>query len=189
MIRYLPLGLEEALALVHERIAPLSPETIGLHNCVDRVVSEDLYSKVDSPSVDASLKDGYAVISRDVETATYDRSVRLKLTGCVAAGGEEKLEVLPGSTVQVLTGAKIPPFAEAVVSEEFTKIDGNEIIFHNFAEPGRNVLPKGSDVACDKMIVNKGSLLSSGMLGMLTAAGFSDLLQLSYWNKGDKRSL
>lgn len=171
MIRTLALGLEEALKMTLVRIGPLETETVELMDSVDRVIARDLHANVNSPSVDASMKDGYAVLSREVAAATFEHPVRLKKIGCVAAGGRNDLCVEPGTTIQVLTGAKIPPGADAVVSEEFTRVDGEDILIKIFAEPGRNILPRGSDVGSGKRIARRGQRLTPGMVGMLAASG------------------
>lgn len=176
MVRWLAVGLDDALKLTLERINPLlETESVALLDSVDRVVSEDLYARVDSPSVDASMKDGYAVLAREVEKATPEHPVRLKLVGCVPAGGQQDFEVTPITTVRVLTGAKIPHGANAVVSEEFVTTDGDNVLFNNSAEPGRNILAKGNDVALGKCIVRKGSCLTPGLVGILAAAGYDSI--------------
>lgn len=173
MVRWLAVGLDEALKLTLERIKPLpETESIVLSESIDRVASEDHYARVDSPSVDASLKDGYAVSAQQVAEATPDYPVRLKLAGCMAAGGSQDLTVTTETTVRVLTGAKIPQGADAVVSEEFVSTDGDTILFNIYAEPGRNILTKGSDVAVGKCIVRQGRTLTPGLAGMLAAAGY-----------------
>ena len=40
-----------------------------------------------------------------------------------------------------------------------------------FAEPGRNILPKGSDVTSGKCIAQKGRRLTPGLVGLLAASG------------------
>ncbi len=173
MTRYLPVGLEEALSLMLEQISPLDAEEVDLIDSVDRIAADDLYAAVNSPSVDASLKDGYAVVSDDVKDAGPANPVRLCLKGVMAAGGLEDIEVSSGSTVRILTGAKIPAGADAVVSEEFVRRDGETVIVLNFAEPGRNILLKGSDVALNSRIISTGDRLSPGMSGILAASGHS----------------
>jgi len=116
----LSLGLEKALSLTLEHIKPLAVEHIELAESTDRVAASDLYALVDAPSMDSSLKDGYAVLSHEVADATPEIPVRLKLIGHLAAGGDKDIELKPGTTVRVLTGARIPAGADAVVSEEFT---------------------------------------------------------------------
>jgi len=175
MIDDLAVGLEEALEITLERVAPLASETVNLIESVDRVVSEDLAALVDSPSVDASLKDGYAVLSEEVAAASAEHPVRLLLAGVMAAGEKQDIRVVAGTAVRVLTGAKIPNGADAVVSEEFVKIEGREVLVETFAEFGRNILAQGSDVSRGKIVVRKGSRLTPGMVGMLAAAGHSSV--------------
>ncbi len=50
-----------------------------LTEAVGRVTSSDIYSLVDSPSVAASLKDGYAVVASDISHASILEPVILKL--------------------------------------------------------------------------------------------------------------
>ena len=173
MVKWLAVGLDEALRLTLERINPLlETESVTLLDSVDRVVSEDLYARVDSPSVDASLKDGYAVSAQGVEKATPEHPVRLRLAGCMAAGGQQDFHVTPVTTVRVMTGAKIPPGANAVVSEEFVKTVGDNALVENYAEPGRNILAKGNDVALGQRVVRQGCCLTPGLVGILAAAGY-----------------
>ncbi|MGD9878051.1 molybdopterin molybdotransferase MoeA [Desulfococcus sp.] len=175
MIDDLAIGLEEALGMTLDRVVPLAAETVALIEGVDRVVSHDLAALVDSPSVDASLKDGYAVLSEEVAAASAEHPVRLSVTGMMAAGEKQDIRVVPGTTVRVLTGAKIPTGADAVVSEEFVRIEGREVLVGTFAEIGRNILARGSDVGRGKVVARKGSRLTPGMVGMLAAAGHSSV--------------
>jgi molybdopterin molybdotransferase len=172
-IKGISLGLKEALRLTLECIKPLPPEKVALVDSVDRVAASDLYALVDSPSTDASLKDGYAVVSREIAGATAETPVRLRLLGSMAAGGERDIAVKQGTTVRVLTGARIPTGADAVVAEEFVKRGEGEVLIETFAEPGRNILPCGSDVASRSCILRSGRQISPGMAGLLAAAGHS----------------
>ncbi|MFZ7125511.1 MAG: gephyrin-like molybdotransferase Glp [Desulfobacterales bacterium] len=175
MVESLKFGLDEAFRLTLERTVPIETEEVDLSESVDRIVSESLRARVDSPSVDASLKDGYAVLSGDVADATPRTPVRLRLLGHMAAGGDENIRVLPGGAVRVLTGARIPAGADAVVAEEFVIVEEGIVQIRNHAEPGRNILPKGCDVAKGRLVVDKGHRLTPGMLGILAAAGHSRL--------------
>jgi len=166
------LGLKEALRLTLEHIKPLPAENVALIDSVDRVAASDSYSLVDSPSVDTSRKDGYAVLSREVAEATVENPVRLLILGSMAAGGEKDIHVKPGTTVRLLTGARIPAGADAVVAEEFTKQGGNEVLIESFAEP-KNILPRGSDVTFRKCILRAGRQISPVMAGLLAVAGHS----------------
>jgi len=172
-MKILSLGLEKSLSTTLEHIKPLAVENIELADSTDRVAASDLYALVDAPSMDSSLKDGYAVLSHEVADATPELPVHLKLIGHLAAGGEKDIELKSGTTVRVLTGARIPAGADAVVSEEFVKPEGNDVLVMNFAEPGRNILPRGRDVECRNCIIKHGQQISPGMIGLIAAAGHS----------------
>lgn len=173
MVRTLPLGLDEALALTLKWVEPLATKEVELLDGLDHALGEDIVSRVDSPSIDASMKDGYAVISTDVQAASRENPVRLKLVDCLAAGDSRSLQVVAGNAVRVLTGAKIPAGATAVLAEEFTEAEEDGILVFRDAEPGRNILPRSSDVATGQIVAAKGTLVTPGLAGMLAAAGHS----------------
>ena len=172
-MKKLSLGLEKALSITLEHIQPLAVENVTLAECTDRIAASDLYALVNSPSMDSSMKDGYAVASHEVANATPEKPVRLNLAGILAPGGTNDIELKPGTTVRVLTGARIPAGADAILTEEFAKQEGNDILVMNFAEPGRNILRCGRDVKFRTCIIKKGQLLSPGIIGLIAAAGHS----------------
>jgi len=175
-VNHPPLGIEQALQRTLSSLGPVGVETVSLAEAVDRVAARMLSSMVDSPSVDASLKDGYALVSKDVEQASRERPVRLRVIGLTAAGQEDSSpRVTPGTASRILTGAKVPPHADAVLSEEFATRSRDHIEAFNDAGPGRNVLEKGADVRAGQQVVGRGEVLSPGLVGLLAAAGYSEL--------------
>ncbi|NLD38203.1 MAG: molybdopterin molybdotransferase MoeA [Desulfatiglans sp.] len=165
------IGLNEALNLTLENLDHLDSESVDLTEAVGRVTSSDIYSLVDSPSVAASLKDGYAVVASDISHASILEPVILKLAGYRAAGSMENVHVTAGHAVRVMTGAAIPPGADAVVSEEFTKDEGEAVSVFNYAEKGRNILDRGTDVYKGQCVAKKGMPLSPTDIGQIAAGG------------------
>ena len=170
------MGYKQALNLTLETISPLNDgQVVDLGKCLGRVVFEDLCSQVNSPSIDASRKDGYAVQSNEIEHATPQNQVRLKIIGTAAAGDPFHKVLTPGTAVRILTGAQVPDGADAVLAEESTTCQGNILRIFNNAEPGRNILHRGADVRTGELIAPKGSRLTPGMIGILVAAGYGSL--------------
>jgi len=170
------VGLEEALKLTGEHLTLMPPEVLPLHECARRIAAEDVYAKINSPSLTASLKDGYAVYSSDVASASEETPVDLLLVGTITAGETPDSPLEKGQTIRILTGAPLPEGAEAVVSQEFTREDNHKITFFADAAPGRNVLKKGTDVSEGEQIVYKGEILTAGHAGLLAAAGLESIL-------------
>jgi molybdopterin molybdotransferase len=167
------IGYSEALALTLGNISSLDTESVGLSECQDRVAACDLLALVDSPSVDASLKDGFAICSRDIVDASKENPVTLQILGTAAAGIPFAGSMRSTCAVRILTGGRIPDGADAVVAEEFTTIDGDKVIVTNHSEAGRNVFLRGKDVTSGERLVKRGTRLSPGLIGILAAAGHS----------------
>lgn len=165
------IGFTQALELTLDHVAPFGMERLPLLSAVRRTLAEDLIAGVDSPSISTSRKDGYAVAPQDLETATSERPVRLALVGSLSAGDVRPLRMQRGEAVRVTTGALIPEGADAVISEEFCRIEGGAIACLNTAEPGRNILPRGTDVRAGEAIAARGSELTPPLLGLIAAAG------------------
>ena len=78
------LGVDEALALIEERVTPVvGVETVPLGEALNRVLAHDLVAGMDLPPHANSAVDGYAVVHADL---TPDRETTLPVTGRAAAG-------------------------------------------------------------------------------------------------------
>ncbi len=169
------LSFKQALQLCRSTLTPLPPEELPLLETANRILAQDVFALVDSPSVHGSSKDGYAVRPKDIEAASQDNPVRLRLTGTLYAGGTQSHQITPGTTIRIHTGAEIPQGAGSVIAEEFTRQEGDTITVMNTAEHGRNIIFRGSDVQEGTLIGSKGSRVTPGILGLAAAAGHSSL--------------
>ncbi len=169
------IGLEEALSRTFERLTPLSPIDIEIDKAVGLAVAENCIATVDCPSASVSMKDGYAVISQDLENTSKDSPVTLKVIGSVFAGSQTEQSVASGTAVKIMTGAKIPQGADAVISSEFTEEKDDSILCYRDAGYGRNILKKGHDVQKDSLIAHRGEILTPAKTGLLAAGGISSV--------------
>ncbi|MDY6852530.1 MAG: molybdopterin molybdotransferase MoeA, partial [Thermodesulfobacteriota bacterium] len=165
------IAYSEALSLILDNVQPGQAEEVELSGLNGRILSEDITALVDSPSLDVSLKDGYALLSQDVNPADSASPVVLSLAGFQAAGDHSGQALKPGSCVRVTTGAPLPPKADAVLANEFTREEDGRVWCLNIAEPGRNVLPRGTDIRAGDVIVRQGERLGPALIGLLAAAG------------------
>ena len=165
------IGLNEARNIILENVPPLPAEVVPLLDLQGRVAAEDLRALVDSPSIDASLKDGYAVYSDDLANADESNPAKLSLIRFQAAGDPVGDALVKGTTVRVTTGAPLPPGAQAVLAGEFAREESGAIFCWRDAAPGRNVLPRGTDVKAGEIVVQKGEPLHPALIGLMAAAG------------------
>ena len=165
------ISLEKARRIVSD-IQPLSPEWVDIPDGMDRITANDVIAVSDCPSTDASLKDGFAVVSSDIAGASREHPVTLKVTGLLTAGQDlSDVFVEPGKTIRIMTGARIPRGADAVLSSEFAHVDGDRVTIVRDAHPGRNILEHGSDVHRKELIIPAGTRLRAAHIGLLAAAG------------------
>ncbi|NNG07738.1 MAG: molybdopterin molybdenumtransferase MoeA, partial [Desulfobacteraceae bacterium] len=165
------IGFTEAHELTVSSVPRAGTEPLALDRLTGRICSEDIVSMVDCPSVDSSLKDGYAVISSDLKEGSAENLIRLNVTGQVIAGSSSKLAISNGQAIQITTGAPIPKGANAVLSSEFCHRRGDDIYCFNTAEPGRNIFRKGGDIRAGETIASKDDVLSPALIGLLASGG------------------
>ena len=170
------IGFVQALELTLGNVGPLPPEKRNLGDCLDAVAAEDIHAAVDSPSASTSLKDGYALRSSDIAGASQDHPVKLALSGVATAGAKEKATVRPHSAVRILTGGQIPRQSDVVVSEEFTRLEEENLLVLKATEAGRNILARSTDIKTGEKIIAAGDRLTPGRLGLIAAAGHAAAL-------------
>ncbi|MCU0605277.1 MAG: hypothetical protein MUC33_21760 [Desulfobacterales bacterium] len=157
------IGFAQARDLTLASVAPGGTEERPLLEAAGRTLAQDLTALVDSPSISTSRKDGYAVCPQDVKAASSAAPVRLRLVGRLSAGDMRPVRMNPGEAIRVTTGALIPDGAQAVISEEYCRTDGDGVLCCNTADPGRNVLPVGTDVRVGEPIASRGAELTPAL--------------------------
>ena len=165
------LSVEEALERVLSVIRPLPPERTPLLDALGRVLAEDVAAAEDLPPYANSAMDGYAVQAADTVGASRDRPARLRVVGMVAAGHVPDAEVTPGTAVRIMTGAPLPPGADAVVPVEETETSGDWVDILTEAPTGQYVRPAGEDVTAGEVVLRRGQVIRPQEVGMLAALG------------------
>jgi molybdopterin molybdotransferase len=168
------IGFARALASTLSHVRPGRVVEVPLAAATGKYLAADVFSLVDSPSSTTSRKDGFAVISADIASASRSCPVRLELVGAAYAGKpSENHQIHPGQAFQVTTGATLPEAANAVISEEYCCSDGRQLLCFNTAAPGRNVLGRGTDVGKNDLVMGAGRKIGPPAVGLLAAAGYS----------------
>jgi len=73
--------------------------------------------------------------------------------------------------MRITTGAPLPPGADSVVRVEDTDGSATSVRIRSARDAGRNVRPKGEDVAAGQIVAASGTRISAASLGMLAAVG------------------
>ena len=169
------IQVQEALDKILCQIQFKGVERVPLGQALGRVLTEDVVSRINNPPLDNSAMDGYAVIAEDIQSATPENPVKLEMVEEIAAGYTAKGTLKPGQTMRIMTGAPIPPGADAVLMQEDTQKDGNAILCLDKADVAENIRRAGEDVKIGEGVIKKGTTLSPAHIGMLAVIGRSQI--------------
>lgn len=161
------ISLEEAIYVLNESINKLEVEEISLVECTNRVLAEDIYSKIDNPPFDKSAMDGYAIVAEDSES-----NEKINIIDKVFAGEVCKSIVKSKSAVRIMTGAPIPNGATAVIKQEDVTVNNDEyIILNKRIKSNENICFKGEDIKKGTLLVNKNKKLNFADIGIIASTG------------------
>ena len=169
------IQVQEALDKILSQIQFKGVEKIPLDQALGRVLAEDVVSRVNNPPLDNSAMDGYALIAQDIQSATPENPVKLEVVEEIAAGYTAKGTLKPGQAMRIMTGAPIPPGADAVLMQEDTQKDGNSILCMDRADVEENIRRAGEDVKIGEGVLKKGTTLSPAHIGMMAVVGRSQI--------------
>lgn len=162
------LSVEEALAVVLRHTPRLDVQDVALEEALGRVLAADVASDVDLPPFDRAAMDGYAVRAGDAAQA----GAVLRVAGQVRAGQFPARGPAPGEAFEIMTGAPLPPGADAVVQVEKTRrLEGGRVELLAPAAAGLNVAPLASEVRAGEVVLRAGIVLDPAALAVLAAAG------------------
>ena len=166
-----PLSLEEAVARLTALAAPAGAETVSVAGALGRVLAEPVTAAVDQPPFAASAMDGWAVRAADLAGAAPENPVNLTCIGEIPAGRPLARVVEPGETARIYTGGALPVGADAVVMQEDVVETAAGGRFSQPVASGRHIRPAGADFAAGGVLLEAGSRLNAGALGLAAAAG------------------
>ncbi len=158
------------------KVEPLPPFGMALLDAWGLALCEDIQSPTHLPTFDNSQMDGYAVLAADVALASPEEPVELKVVGVVNAGDASELTVEEGTAARIMTGAAIPPGADAVVPFEDTDRGDDVVQVSRSVQVGQFVRAVGSDVVDGAPLMARGQRLDARSIGLLAAVGIDKVL-------------
>ncbi len=159
----------DALKLILERApGPSGRLDAPLVAAVGRVVAEDIPSDADFPPFDKAMMDGFALRVADLCRVP----VLLDVVGDIPAGSVPETEIGPGQAASIMTGAPVPPGADAVVKVEWTSgFGGKTVEIENAVGPGANISPRGEISTKGQTMVRRGTRIGVEEAALLAMVG------------------
>jgi molybdopterin molybdotransferase len=161
----------EASAQILADIRVLPIERVPLLDALGRVLATAVVAPLTLPPWDNSAMDGYAVRSADIEEASAERPVVLRVLEMVAAGARPTIPVGPGEATQIMTGAPVPEGADAVVRIEDTDGGDARVSIRTGRDARRNVRPRGEDIHAGQVVIPARTPIGAAQIGVLASIG------------------
>lgn len=158
------LQVSEAQRVVLESIATTGTEQVRLEQALGRVLAEEVRANRDQPPYDVSAMDGYALRSADLGNIP----AMLEIIEDIKAGDLPRKTLAPGQCARIMTGAPLPPDADAVIRVEDTgALANNRVQVNQSVKPGHDIRRLGENMRNGEVVLNSGTEITPGVIGVL----------------------
>src|SRR5215475_4235800 len=168
-------GLEIVMstAKAKQRSDWMPAESVPFLDSIHRILREDVFCDADSPRFDKAIRDGFAVRFEDLTTIPAVLSV----IGESRAGAGADVTVGRGQCCEIMTGAPLPPGANAVVMVENTeRLSPESVRVLKTTRENEGLLRRGAEARQGDRILATGRQIGLADLGLLASVGKSSVL-------------
>ena len=177
------LNVSDALARILAIFEPVETANLSIAHLNGRVLACDITAKTDFPLFDNSSVDGFALQTSDIAGALPAAPRTLQVTADIRAGTFSDIPIRSRQCARIMTGASLPPGADAVVMVEDT--DFNErfagspapqiVAVYKPLRPGENVRRRGGDLHAGDKVLSAGTRLRAQEVGLLAMLGLPEV--------------
>ena len=176
------ITVEEHLRRILQLTPNLPPREVPLLQAVGCILAGDVAARLAVPPFDNSAMDGYAVQSADVACASPGHPALLEVVADVPAGSATRPTVTAGHAARIMTGAPLPPGADAIVMVENTDQQPgwnltapSRITVFAPSPAGTHVRRTGEDVVPGTTVLPAGRLLGPRDVASAVSVGHASL--------------
>lgn len=175
------ISVGSAVERILSEVGRLEAERVHIEEAFGRVLAEDAISTIDLPPFDNSAMDGYAVRAQD----TAHVPVTLHVVDDIPAGRASSRALDVGETARIMTGAPMPPMADAVVPVELTSanwggmpgaVSASSVTVNETVRAGDSVRKRGENVRHGQRLLSGGSILRAQDVGILASVGMGSVV-------------
>ena len=182
-----PFYLKQILNFINRRSSVINKkEIVNLLDAEDKILAENIYSKISLPPFKNSAVDGYALLKQDLnKTPKNINNIR------VAAGDTVNHKIKGGEVIRIFTGAKMPSNSTTVVMQENTEIIDNKLFLIKIPIYGDNCRHKGEDISKGSLVLKKGTKIDTKNLNLIAAIGYSKIkvyvkIKIGFYTSGNE---
>ena len=156
------IALGEAQALVLGACQPGTPGLAPIDQALGCVAASPVTATEPVPPFTNSSRDGYALRAGETSAADPHRPVRLNVVGSIMAGSFLDRPIGQGEAARIMTGAPLPPGADAVCAVEdcTDEADGAVVVNSQPLVVGEAVRHAGEDVRVGDVMIGAGTVVT-----------------------------
>ena len=169
---FLPDFLDPRRAPARLRAAHRSPVPLPLEQVAGRVLAEAIRADRDQPPFARAARDGFAVRAEEAAGNHF-----LLVTGRIRAGQPIVGSLAPGEAWEVMTGAAVPPGADAVLMVEHCEQSSNcvRLSAGHSVSPGDHIVPQAAEAQAGDLLVPAGVRLTARQIAVAAQNGYREL--------------
>ena len=161
-------------------------EIVKLLDAKERILAENLKSKINIPPFNNSAVDGYTILKSDLLLGK-----KLICNRRITAGDKKNLKNKKGEVIRIFTGAKMPLNSSTVVMQENTVKKNGKVILLKIPNLGENYRLKGEDIRKNQIILKKGDIINNQNLNLVAAAGITKIkvykkIKIGFFTSGNE---
>lgn len=161
------ISVSEAKSLIQQHCFSSKTVELSIVDATGFILSEPVFSLVDTPPFDQSAMDGYAFSFAD-----WDEKSQLHVVGEIQAGSSFSRKLQALQAVRIFTGAAVPNGADTVVMQEKTIPNEHSVLITDtLIAKGANVRPKGSQTQKGAMVLDTGHRINPASVSLLASVG------------------
>ncbi|MDO7904874.1 molybdopterin molybdotransferase MoeA [Paenibacillus sp. JX-17] len=169
------IQVSEAQKRAHSLVGSARIEKVPIHEANGRFLAEDVFAPHPYPFFRRSGMDGYAIRCEDVEQASSNQVIWLKVIDDIPCGYASDMILTETTAARIMTGAMVPEGADAVVMLEATesRTEGGTswVGIKRPMDQGANITPVGFEVRPDELLLRQGTRITAGELSVLATFG------------------
>ena len=166
------IAFEEAYKLVMKHSLELGDEKVTLLKSTGRILAEDIKADRDFPPFDRSTKDGIAIHFSAIENGLDS----FKIEGVLGAGMPKGTLSSPSNCLEIMTGAVLPANADTIIMYEQVELKNGRAKLLKEPIKGQNIHGQGSDIQAKEILLKKGTVITTAVIGVLASVGKTEVL-------------
>ena len=144
-------------------------EILPIENAISRISAEEIFATSFLPKFNNSAMDGYAIIYENKEND-------LNIIDTIFAGDDNNRLIENNSCIKIMTGARIPDNATAIIPKEDTQeLTDNKIKIIKDVKKFQHIRYIGEDIKKDNLLIDIGEEINFSKITLLASQGISHI--------------